>query len=182
METLHGPRILVVDDDRKDMDQTLQAIRTHCSSYEARVADGAWEGLDYLFARGRFHERQRHPLPDVVLLAVGMQHIDGVEVLKRINEADYLRKIPVALLCDSEEERQRAMQEGVEACAVVVKPMTTDRLRGLLREASRTCRPDFGEGITAGWTTATLRAGRYELVCNLRNHSANRMLQARTVS
>jgi len=55
-------------------------------------------------------------------------------------------------------------------------------MRGLLREASRTCRPDFGEGITAGWTTATLRAGRYELVCDLRNHSANRMLQARTVS
>ena len=55
-------------------------------------------------------------------------------------------------------------------------------MRGLLREASRTCRPDFGEGITAGWTTATLRAGRYEVVCNLRNHPANRMLQARTVS
>ena len=59
-----------------------------------------------------------------------------MQVLKRISEADYLRKIPVALLCNTEEEKQRAMREGVEACAVLVKPMTTDRLRGLLREAA----------------------------------------------
>jgi len=133
MDTMHGPRFLVVDDDRKDMDQTLAAIRTHCSSYEARIAEGAWEGLDYLFARGRFHERQRHPLPDVVLLAVGMQHIDGVEVLKRINEADYLRKIPVALLCENEDEKRRAIREGVPAAALLMKPISTDNLREVLR-------------------------------------------------
>ena len=131
-----APRILVVDDDRKDLDRTLDTIRTHCSSYEARIAMGAFEGLDYLFGRGRFHERTRHPLPDLVLLDVGMAPLDGVQVLKRIAEADYLRRIPVALLCDSEEERQRAIREGAEACTVVVKPMTTDGLRDLLREAA----------------------------------------------
>src|SRR5690349_9311405 len=132
-----APRILVVDDDRKDLDRTLDTIRTHCSSYEARIAVGAFEGLDYLFGRGRFHERRRHPLPDLVLLDVGMAPLGGVQVLKRIAEADYLCRIPVALLCDNEEQRQRAIKEGgAEACAVVVKPMTTDGLRGLLREAA----------------------------------------------
>ena len=134
METLHGPRFLVVDDDRKDMDQTLQAIRTHCSSYEARIAEGAWEGLDYLFAQGRFHERQRHPLPDVVLLAANMAHIDGVQVLKRIAETDYLRKIPVALLCENEDEKRRALREGVPAATLVMKPISTDNLRDVLRQ------------------------------------------------
>ena len=33
-----APRILVVDDDRKDLDTTLATIRTHCASYEARIA------------------------------------------------------------------------------------------------------------------------------------------------
>jgi uncharacterized cupredoxin-like copper-binding protein len=40
--------------------------------------------------------------------------------------------------------------------------------------------PGTGEGIragTVGWTTLTLAAGRYELVCNLRNHYANGMHQ-----
>jgi len=56
---------------------------------------------------------------------------------------------------------------------------------GSLGEASRACGPDAGEGITsgsAGWTTITLKPGRYELVCNLRNHYANGMRQALTVS
>ena len=136
MKEARIPRFLVVDDDPKDMDKTLQTIRTHCASYEARVADGAWEGLDYLFARGRFHERSRSPLPDLILLDVGMAPLDGLHVLQQISEADYLRKIPVALLCDSEEEKQRAMRDGPGACAYVVKPVSTDRLRDLLREAA----------------------------------------------
>jgi two-component system response regulator len=136
MET-KGPRILVVDDDRKELDKTLNTIRTNCASYEARIADGAYEGLDYLFGRGRFHERRFHPLPDLVLLDVGMVPLDGVEVLKRISEADFLRKIPVALLCETEEEKQRAIKEGVPACAFVVKPISPDSLRGLLRQRSK---------------------------------------------
>lgn len=135
--TLRGPRILVVDDDRNELDQTLATIRTHCASYEARIAVGAWEGLDYLFGRGRFHERRFHPLPDLVLLDVGMVPLDGVQVLKRISEAEYLRGIPVALLCETEEQRQRAMKEGVRAAAFVVKPLSTDSLRSLLRERAR---------------------------------------------
>jgi CheY-like chemotaxis protein len=131
----NAPRILVVDDDRKDLDRTLDSIRTVCSSYEARIAEGAFEGLDYLLGRGRFHERQRHPLPDLVLLDVGMAPLDGVQVLKRISEADYLRGIPVALMCATEAERQRAMRENVPACAFVVKPLSTESLRGLLLTA-----------------------------------------------
>jgi two-component system response regulator len=137
METTRGPRILVVDDDRKALDHTLDAIRTHCASYEARVAEGAFEGLDYLFGRGRFHERRRHPLPDLVLLDVGMVPLDGVQVLKRINQADYLREIPVALLCENQEEKVRAMNEGVDAAAYVVKPLSDDALRALLSQRHR---------------------------------------------
>jgi uncharacterized cupredoxin-like copper-binding protein len=56
---------------------------------------------------------------------------------------------------------------------------------GSLGEAARSCGRDTGEGITSGavgWTTIDLRAGRYELVCNLRNHYANGMYQELDVS
>jgi uncharacterized cupredoxin-like copper-binding protein len=51
---------------------------------------------------------------------------------------------------------------------------------GGLGEASTSCGPDSGEGIatgSVGWTTINLRPGRYELVCNLKNHYANGMHQ-----
>jgi uncharacterized cupredoxin-like copper-binding protein len=56
---------------------------------------------------------------------------------------------------------------------------------GSLGEASRSCGPGAAAGITAGsagWTTMTLRPGRYELVCNLRNHYMDGMRQTFVVS
>ena len=47
-------------------------------------------------------------------------------------------------------------------------------------EASKSCEGGPGEGLEAGavgWTTVTLAAGRYELLCNLSNHYANGMHQ-----
>ena len=49
---------------------------------------------------------------------------------------------------------------------------------GSMAEASRSCAPDVGEGITSGtvgWVTVTLAPGRYELLCNLKNHYADGM-------
>jgi uncharacterized cupredoxin-like copper-binding protein len=51
---------------------------------------------------------------------------------------------------------------------------------GSLGEASASCAAGSGDGIkpgSVGWVTLTLPAGRYELVCNLRNHYANGMHQ-----
>ena len=51
---------------------------------------------------------------------------------------------------------------------------------GSLGEASASCAAGSGQGITAGaagWTTLTLAPGRYELVCNLKNHYADGMHQ-----
>ena len=52
-------------------------------------------------------------------------------------------------------------------------------------EASKSCDGGPGEGINVGavgWTTVTLLAGRYELMCNLPNHYANGMHQLLVVN
>ena len=56
---------------------------------------------------------------------------------------------------------------------------------GSLGEASASCVAGKGEGITVGttgWLTLTLPPGRYELICNLRNHYANGMHQLLVVA
>ena len=135
MDTTRGPRIMVVDDDHKELDRTLEAIRKHGVGYEARIARGGFEALDYLFGRGRFHERLRHPLPDLILLDFDMAPLDGLEVFRRMREADYLPRIPVAILCKSEHERERATQAAAGACAYVVKPMTPEGFDEILSVA-----------------------------------------------
>ena len=49
---------------------------------------------------------------------------------------------------------------------------------GSLGEASSSCAAGQGEGITSGavgWVTLKLAPGRYELLCNLKNHYVNGM-------
>lgn len=49
---------------------------------------------------------------------------------------------------------------------------------GSLGEASSSCAAGTGEGIKSGavgWTTLSLTPGRYELICNQRNHYADGM-------
>jgi uncharacterized cupredoxin-like copper-binding protein len=53
--------------------------------------------------------------------------------------------------------------------------------RRSLGEASASCAPGQGDGIRpgrSGWVTLDLRPGRYELVCNERNHYAAGMYEA----
>ncbi len=53
-----------------------------------------------------------------------------------------------------------------------------------LGEASRSCGPDAGDGIapgSVGWTTMTLKPGRYELVCDEPWHYAAGMFEVLTV-
>jgi uncharacterized cupredoxin-like copper-binding protein len=56
---------------------------------------------------------------------------------------------------------------------------------GSLGEASASCAAGPGDGIqagTTGWVTLRLPAGRYELICNIRNHYADGMYQEFTVA
>lgn len=56
---------------------------------------------------------------------------------------------------------------------------------GSLGEASTPCGPGAGDGLTSGsvgWVTATLAAGRYEVVCNVPNHYADGMWQELVVT
>ena len=56
---------------------------------------------------------------------------------------------------------------------------------GSLGEASASCAAGSGEGIkagTVGWVTLNLAPGRYEVICNLRNHYASGMYQLLVVT
>ena len=127
------PRILLVEDDRADRERTLEALRKLGLGYEARVVTGGHEALDYLLGRGRFHERSRHPLPDLVLLDLSLAPLDGLHVLHRIREHERLRTIPVVILCASPEERDRARVETARAHAYAMKPVSADDMRELVR-------------------------------------------------
>ncbi|HZX80848.1 MAG TPA: response regulator [Lysobacter sp.] len=95
--------ILLVEDNPDDVELTRLAFdEAKIANQLAVVGDGA-EALDYLFARGRFADRDPADLPSLVLLDLNLPKIDGREVLQAIRANEATRALPVVVLTTSTE-------------------------------------------------------------------------------
>lgn len=116
-------RILLAEDDPRDVELILQGLR---SSYLANdvmvVGDGA-EALDYLHRRGRFAERP-DTLPALVLLDIKMPKVNGLEVLREIRRNRELAAVPVVIMTSSREETDVDAAYALGCNAFVVKPVS----------------------------------------------------------
>src|SRR5258705_3381395 len=97
-------RILVVEDDPKDVELTLEALGDYNLANEVVVARDGAQALDYLYCRGDFAARPQGN-PAVLLLDLKLPKVDGLEVLKQIRSDAKLKLIPVVVLTSSREER-----------------------------------------------------------------------------
>lgn len=95
--------ILLVEDNPDDVELTRLAFdEAKIANRLEVVSDGA-EALDYLFARGRFSDRDPADLPSLVLLDLNLPKLDGREVLQAIRAHEATRSLPVVVLTTSTE-------------------------------------------------------------------------------
>ena len=115
-------RILIVEDDPRDVELTLTALGEYNLANEVVVTRDGKDALDYLYCREQFATRSNDN-PAVMLLDLKLPKIDGWEVLQTIRSDERLKLIPVVVLTSSHEERDmvRSYQLGVNA--YVVKPV-----------------------------------------------------------
>src|SRR5208282_3151258 len=97
-------RILMVEDDPKDVELTLTALEEYNLANEVVVTSDGQEALDYLFCRGQFSARC-HENPAVILLDLKLPKVDGLEVLQKIKSDERLKIVPVVVLTSSREEK-----------------------------------------------------------------------------
>jgi CheY-like chemotaxis protein len=115
-------RILLVEDNLRDIDLTLAALDEHHLANEVIVARDGTEALDYLYARGKFAGREPGA-PAVILLDIKMPRMNGIEVLKEMKGDPKLRILPVVMLTSSREEPDLSTCYDLGANAYVVKPV-----------------------------------------------------------
>lgn len=125
--------ILLVEDDRRDLELTLIALeRSQLANEVVVLRDGA-QALDYLLREGE-HAGRPEGNPAVVLLDLKLPKVTGLEVLEVIKADPALRSVPVVMLTSSQEESDvlRSYQLGVNA--YVVKPVAFDRFVAAISE------------------------------------------------
>jgi CheY-like chemotaxis protein len=115
-------RILLVEDDSRDVELTLTALEDYKLANEVIVCRDGQEALDYLFSRGRFSDRVKEN-PAVMLLDLKLPKVDGLEVLQQVKADERLRMIPVVMLTSSHEEKDMMRSYKLGVNAYVVKPV-----------------------------------------------------------
>ena len=131
METIG--RILLVEDDPKDTELTMEALEEYNLSNEVVVASDGEEALDYLYYRGKF-QRRSGDNPAVMLLDLKLPKVDGFEVLQRVKADDKLKMIPVVVLTSSREERDMVESYKLGVNAYVVKPVDFHEFVNAIKE------------------------------------------------
>jgi len=116
--------ILLVEDNRMDIELTLDAFREAHLENDIRVVTTGEEALDYLFGRGQFADRLAHPLPDLILLDLKLPGMSGIDVLKTVKETPGLKRLPVIILTSSREEGDRIAGYDHGANSYLVKPIS----------------------------------------------------------
>lgn len=115
-------RILIVEDDPRDVELTLTALEDYKLANEVVVCRDGQEALDYLHSRGKFSDRVNEN-PAVMLLDLKLPKVDGLEVLQRVKSDERLRMIPVVVLTSSHEEKDMMRSYKLGVNAYVVKPV-----------------------------------------------------------
>ena len=115
-------RILLVEDDPKDVELTLTALEDYNLANEVVVTRDGQEALDFLYRRAQFGTRPQEN-PAVILLDLKLPKVDGLQVLQQIKSDENLKMVPVIVLTSSHQEKDvmRSYKLGVNA--YVVKPV-----------------------------------------------------------
>ena len=126
--------ILLVEDNPNDAELTLMALNENNLSNHIVWLKNGKEALDFLFGNGNYTDRNTKNQPKIILLDLKMPKVGGLEVLKKIRSDERTRKIPVAVLTSSKEEKDiiESYQLGVNS--YIVKPVDFDKFIESVKE------------------------------------------------
>lgn len=127
------PPILLVEDSSDDVVLIRRALTKVNLANPLQVVEDGEQAEAYLAGRDAYADRDRFPLPALMLLDLKLPRRSGFEVLAWLRQQPGLRRLPVIVLTSSREpaDVQRAYDLG--ANSYLVKPGPFDALLEMLR-------------------------------------------------
>ncbi len=120
---MDSKRILLVEDNPKDVELTRRALQKANVRNELIVAEDGVEALKFFFGEDGGGGCKDEELPVVVLLDLKLPRVDGLEVLRRLRGDEKTRLIPVVVLTSSNEEKDIVASYNFGANSFVRKPV-----------------------------------------------------------
>jgi CheY-like chemotaxis protein len=124
-----------VDDSPDDRLLVKNACEMGKVSFRLKTASSGAEAIRYLSGAGKFANRARHPLPDLIFLDLKMPDMDGFEVLSWIRAHPETRAVAVAMYTGSFIAEDIAKGHGEGADYFISKPPQFETLVKIVRAA-----------------------------------------------
>jgi CheY-like chemotaxis protein len=114
--------LLVAEDEDNDVFFLQRALETANVKNSLRIVRDGQEAIDYLSGVGEFADRDKFPLPYLLLLDLKMPRKTGMEVLEWLSEQPELRSLPVVVFSSSAHRKDIDRAYELGANGFVTKP------------------------------------------------------------
>ncbi len=126
--------ILLVEDNRDDIELTLHAFRNGSLSNAIQVVRDGEEALDFIFCRGAYSDRTFGKPPKLVLLDLKLPKVDGMQVLQQMKSDPRTKAIPVVILTSSREDRDMVEGYRLGVTSYIQKPVDFKQFREAVKQ------------------------------------------------
>jgi CheY-like chemotaxis protein len=138
--------VLIADDEENDRDLLRLAFKKAGLDRSIFAVSNGQQAVDYLGGSPPYSDRDRYPLPSLMLLDLNMPAMDGFEVLAWMQERPDLAHVPVVVLSGSPREEDMTRAKKLGARDYKVKPADLSGLVEIVKD------------LDVAWLSPTSRA------------------------
>jgi CheY-like chemotaxis protein len=125
--------ILLVEDDPNDVFLIQRAFRKANLANPIQVMNDGEAAVQYLSGQEPYADRDRYPLPILMLLDLKLPRRSGLEVLEWLKQQPKLKRLPVVVLTSSREHTDLNRAYDLGANSYLVKPVAFDSLLNMVQ-------------------------------------------------
>ena len=124
--------VLYVEDERNDVYFMRHVWRVAGIAHPLITFPHAQAAMDYLSGKGAYNDREKYPLPCLILLDLNLPGLSGFDLLRWVRRQPWLQSMKVVVISGSNQERDVQLANSLGVADYIVKPPELDRLEKLI--------------------------------------------------
>ncbi|MDZ8187721.1 MAG: response regulator [Nostoc sp. ChiSLP02] len=133
MNSYYNATILLVEDERADVFRIQRAFQKANATSALEVVSDGEQAIHYLSGQSIYQDRDRYPIPILILLDLKLPRYSGFEVLTWLRNESNIKHLPVVVLTSSEQQIDIDRAYSLGANSYLVKPPDTNTLLEMAR-------------------------------------------------